>query len=304
MLDQVEVSYQGEPVPTQKTVDAVLSWVNQYGLLGVLLQESRAVFFPPVVRMERGVEDPEAQKVPTWILGHYFRESDRWRVYRELYSPTIVGAPKHRGGTGGHARVYGHCSDAEFEVETDHLSTSPECDKKTAGRVPRDWPGPHVLARDLGGSQWFRRPLDDYWFRYFPGISDHTMPTPRPLSDEFWQVYAEPLDTFVRAAVLLRMAFEWHVNPLPLPRKGRRSPGVTIVHGPEDATRKRFRGLGLYSDPPDDLKRMLDGVSPTLETTGSGGTRKYRQVWKAPSLLGMLAAMLMQDLAGGRDLRV
>lgn len=283
LLDKFEVSDGGEPLLTQGAIDAVLSWVNDYGLLGVLLQESRTVFFEPMVRMDCGDLSPAAPMVPTWTLGHYFREPDHWSVHREFYSPT-----------------YGHYSDAELERAIDHFPSSPASDEKPGSRVPREWPGPHVLKRDLRTSQWFRRPLADSWFPYFPG-SDHTLPTPRPLSDEFWKVYAEPFEEFVRAAVLLRMVFEWHKDPLPLPAKGRKGP--RFAPAPDVPTRRRFPSLGMYEHPPDLFERLLDGVSPTVTTTISGGIQTHRQAWNAPSLLGMLAAMLMQDLIGGRGLK-
>ena len=54
---------------------------------------------------------------------------------------------------------------------------------------------------------------------------------------------------------------------------------------------------------PDVFGRMLDGVSPTIETTPKGTNRQPRQVWKAPSLLGMFAVMFVTDLTKGRQLR-
>lgn len=283
LLDEFHgaLNYSAEFVPTPQAVDTLLDWCRRYGLLGLLLQQSEMVFFPPMSVWACGDPDPAAESEPTWVLTHYTREPGAWHVHTEFCSPS-------------YAKWNDHAFD---DPDPTCLPTFRPSKKTPACPVPEDWPKPHVLTRDLQNLWWQpHQPLAEGWFSSFPGISDQTQPTPLPLTPEFWSAYAEPLDSFLSAAVMLRSAMEWYVNK---PEGGVRLRGPA----PDVPTRRKFPALEYHIYPPDAFKRMLLGVAPTVETTKKGKNWTHRQVLLAPSLLGMFAAMFLTDLTEGREVR-
>ncbi len=274
------VDYRGQPVATPESVAAILSWCRKYGLLGLLLQESRMVFFSPRSVLACGDPDPTASLEPAWALTHYSREPAAWHAHTRFRSPS-----------------YGEWTDLDFqEPDVTHFPAHRPSDEIPACPVPKHWPRPEVTASDLQSPGWYPSSLTKNWFSYFPDLKDQTQLTPIPLTSEFWSAYAEPLDAFVRAAVLLQIAVEGFTQPL---KDHGRMGGGTF---PDAPTKDRF-GTYMYANPEDVLAGMLNGVTPTVETTKWKGEWKHRQVWKAPSLLGMFAAMFLTDLDEGRRVR-
>ena len=267
---------EGSFVPTAKAIDALLDWCQQYGLLGLLLHEAQMAFFPPRTVMATPDLDPKSTLEPTWALDHIIREPGEW------HARTLFCSPSH-----------GEWIDDDEEVEPTSFASAKfkPCEDTPACSMPEHWPSPHVLARNLRWPQWDREPLDKAWFPYFPQVSDHSRPTPHPQSSEFWAIYAEPLESFLRAAVLIRSAMEFYVN-----QPKRRGPFLM----PDVPTHSTFRNVA-YLAPDPTLQRMLVGVSPAIATDDKTWT--HRQLLVAPSLLGMFAAMLVEDLTRGRTMR-
>ena len=187
----------GTFVPTTKALDALLQWCQQYGLLGLLLHEAQMVFFPPRTVMAAPDLAPESPLEPTWALDHLEREPGEWHARTLFCSPT-------RG-------EWIH-DDEEVEPTSFASAKFRPCEDTPVCPIPESWPAPHVLARNLRWPQWDRESLDKAWFQYFPQTGDHRTPTPHPQSPEFWSAYAEPLDSFLRAAVMIRSAMEFYVK--------------------------------------------------------------------------------------------
>jgi hypothetical protein len=103
-----------------------------------------------------------------------------------------------------------------------------------------------------------------------------------PLSNAFWRQYAEPLRDVRFAALGLRDAVET-LAPQEV--------------GDEDEFKRREerRPLMLRS-----LNRLADSTVPTLAVTDSG---EFAQRFSSPSLLAMLATMVILDLSGQQGLR-
>ena len=259
---------QGTFVPTKSAVDALLGWCGRYGLLGLLPHQVKMVTFRPraVWTTPREADGPE----PTWEIHSFVRETAEW------HSTSGFSSPSDRW------------TDEDMGLEPTELPTFPQCDSAPPGLPPRDWPKPRVLTGDLRHGRLDSQSLEEGWFPYFPG-SEPSQPTPLPLTPEFWRVYAEPLDSFFRAAAILRRAMEWYTNPV-------KKHNAFVEPYPKVPT--EFRGLGL--SPKDDFDRLLQSVSPTMLTTSKGEERKYRDAWLAPSLLGMFAMMCRTDLVERR----
>lgn len=86
---------------------------------------------------------------------------------------------------------------------------------------PEGWAPPGVMRlaaaderdifrpdRGMPHAGWMHEPITRTWTSYFPSIpptQDENYIFPRPLSRQFWQVYAEPVESFIRTARLLEM---------------------------------------------------------------------------------------------------
>ena len=133
-----------------------------------------------------------------------------------------------------------------------------------------NWLPPGVLIQHLGTTKWLHEPFGETWARFFPDVPEggrEAYQYPMPVSDQFWGLYAEPVEEFVRAAVILRDALE---------------------------------GLGQGDERSKDIVHSLVfRTSPAIECTPDGG---WRQFWVSTSLLGSLGMMVLLDLTEGRRL--
>ena len=275
----------GTHVPEPKAEEALLDWCRRYGLLGLLPHQAQMVAFRPRYVWAPTIEFKDL--VPSWESGEYVRQVGTWRVH---YAYDSSDSPD---------RVLSDEDDPPTSLPNPSL-----CDEAPPDK-PDDFPKPEVLTQNLDG-HWERKSLDEGWFHYFPG-ADSNESTPLPLTPEFWKVYAEPLDDFVKAAAMLAMTMEYYTGT---PRGGGRSspPGqVTRVTSfepaPDVPTRRKFPDVA-YLRPEDQFMRLLQGVSPVVETTKRGTKWTHREVLRAPSLLGTLAAMLLTDVTQGQEMRI
>jgi len=116
--------------------------------------------------------------------------------------------------------------------------------------------------------------LDEGWVSYFPTVPTQqaqTYPYPQPLSEDFWQLYAEPVPLFVTHALRLKTALLLLAEKMPHTIAG----GLDILQG------------------------LLNSISPTLELCKDGS---LRQRWVAPSLLASYTMMALQDLSADRSI--
>jgi len=100
---------------------------------------------------------------------------------------------------------------------------------------------------------------------------------PKPTTEAFWRLYAEPIDAFLEGAQALAGALHGLQGERP------------FAGGP-DATGAATRSLAA-------LHTLVGPVSAALAITEDGA---LRQRWIAPSLLGSYAMMALQDIGGNR----
>ena len=244
----------------------VLSWYAEHGPLGVLIQRVHAVFLAPrwepmvLEQMQAGQVDRTPEKdflLPA--LRYYHRTNIGWRqsaknTFGGENSYSLIGEPKMRGQL----------------VADEHL--------------PREWPRPTALIQGIRDAGWEVEPLGKTWARFFPQIRNderETFPYPLPMSNDFWNLYSEPVDAFYNGAMALRDAVSGLAHIKPLDKTT------------EDDEIWLGRGLRI-------LEALIAPVSPALNPLSDG---TFEQRWISPSLLASYAMMVLQDLTEQRRLR-
>ena len=221
-------------------------WCSQYGLLGVLLHRTRSVTCAPRWRKQR-----TGSLAPSQC--HFFRTSVGWeeRVYVD---PPVERQKKKK-------RRDGNLVDNED--------------------MPSRFSPPGVVLQDLVTAHMKFEPLDQTWARFFPAVPQNEAVTyeyPLPYeSEEFWRLYAEPVEDFLMAGRALRQALirllEWKAKP-------------------DSDQGSARRGMNV-------LNSLVTGVA-SIALPQLDGTVHLR--WVSPSLLGSLAMMALQDLSELRRL--
>lgn len=256
----------------------IVEWCAEYGLLGLLLHQVQQVRFAPRWQLPRPLS-AEAKRVLTPIaraalaaklpdgtpikLGAARADRERLRLVQKLYQRTSSGT-----------FLWG---DEEWVAPAvpSHAAKPGNLADRAMWRLAE----PGVILQHLATREWKQEPLTT-WARFFPDVPEierETHAYPMPYSDEFWAIYAEPIEQFVTAAGLLRDAF---VAASGKRLRGGRPPAYEI-------------GLG---DGPFRLNALVAPAGPML----FGNSTAYEQRLIAPSLLGALALMAQLDLAGHR----
>ena len=119
------------------------------------------------------------------------------------------------------------------------------------------------------------RDLESGWWPFFPTLQGIPPKPLTPLTDDFWRVYAEPIDSFIRYALVFQQAIE----PL--------SPDSELSKVIDAKVALRL------------LQRLIEPVG-TSAVVGQDG--KLRETWVCPSLISCFAKMALQDLCGGRKM--
>ena len=226
----------------------ICEWCAKHGLLGILSHRVQAITLP--ARWQPIVEESSLLQ-PTSRA--YLRTSSDWR--------TISRA--HIRGTGD-GRVEG-------AIVGEH-------------DLPAGCPRPGVIIRKLGHPKWEQEDLDQSWATYFPDVPREQAAEyqyPRPHTEAFWRLYAEPVKEFIAAAARLRDAIEPIEKRKPVKQLSEREGSALI------------RGLEM-------LTELTAPVSITVDVDleGQPFTR-----WVSPALLSSFAAMAVQDLCFGRHIR-
>lgn len=237
-------------------------WCSQHGLLGVLLQRAQMAVLYPRFRplpggMRVSVEEAGEEHVPSSVLWSavrcYFRSSIGWAV-REMSGDNAV-----------------------------FMTDAPEREDELApsDRIPSGAPPLGALLQDLRRAQWQFEPLDGTWGRFFPNVPEDQRATyfyPPPMSENFWRMYAEPVDAFIDGALALYQAIAGlrHVKP--------------FADVSEEDRIEGARGLDI-------LHALTSTVRVTIVPQADG---TVRQRWLAPSLLASYAMMVLQDLTEHR----
>ena len=232
---------------TPESRDALLEWCSRNGLLGVLPHAAVRVTLAP--RWERASQEGTGTIVRP-VQQEYVRTSTGWSVVEARRALPL-------------RRELMRLSNPRGELAPEFVS--------------REWPRPSVLMQDSDG-QFSEESLSKTWARYFPTVvasERETYRYPQPLSEDFWRLYAEPVEEFIWGVIDFRLALE----------------RVASVRSRKPKTQEIGRRFGKFN-------ALLTSVNPAVEWGGSG----LRQRWVATSLLGAYGLMALQDLTEQRQL--
>jgi len=243
---------------TQESKEKLTTWCASHGLLGVLLQRTRAVTlaarWTPLSEMVPGQGSESGNDgllVPAYAcISHHNRGWLSWKSVKG-------GSQKLRKG------------DNEKREKGRPLSME---EMRKIGILP------HVLLQDLGKPEWQEESLDESWASFFPSVSAEDrnfFEYPLPTTETFWRLYSEPVSTFLHSAQILKHAAN----------------NLRAIKPFADASdeHKRSVALGLNA-----LHALVLPASPALHLRDDG---TFEQIWVPASLLGAYAMMLLQDLA-------
>jgi hypothetical protein len=222
----------------------LLDWCGEHGLLGLFFTEVRQLTLYP-----------------------------RWQVAREGNGNCEAVMQEHSYGGRWMTISHSHSS-----LETALLPTA----EKPAGMLvahqywSKEWRRPGALLQTLDTGIYYTQPLRDLAC-YFPDVADpETYPYPRPASEEFWRVYAEDADQF------LRLAFSF-------------ADAIRIL---AQAGGKQLAGdqLAEARQALEFLNRLAAGAEAGFSLRDNGAVESC---WKTPSLIAAFARMALLDLARG-----
>ncbi len=266
-----------------ESTDALLRWCGENGLLGLLLHQVQVVRFAP--RWEHRIEQPvppDVQAAAKQLRDSVGRSRDAGmkQVARWFEQP-----PPKREPLFYTQRMYSRSSCGSFrfgDIQT--LTTTLKGHRQQRGKIVSgaQWHGSacDVLIHNFWTGDWEEEPITKTWARFFPRIPAEQRATyqyPEPYSDEFWHLYAEPVDDFLAAARMFKQAFD----------------SAALFKESEEID---DGGDGIKPTM-GKLNALVPAVGPALVKLPDGGVEQ-RVV--SPSLLGSLAVMAQQDLASDR----
>lgn len=170
-----------------KAEKVLLEWCNEWGLWGAFLEEFVEVRLPSLYETRQ--TNPEAEPAPTTdytvmpVQTIYRREAGRWITVERNEQATYwyldnVGVP-------------------HYDPDAQRAPANNYEDKEGQPVPDADW-RPLALLRKLGSDRIEGAKLDDLRV-FFPTLAADAS-IPEPLSPEFWQHYAEPVSSWLRAA--------------------------------------------------------------------------------------------------------
>src|SRR5919206_3698958 len=95
--------------------------------------------------------------------------------------------------------------DAWWKTQDQALKNAPKQEGEVVPRQfrPDYWGAPSVLRRAIGDASWTTLPMEDAWGPFFPDLPEQERRDyfyKVPLSDAFWDEYAEPVSAFLETA--------------------------------------------------------------------------------------------------------
>lgn len=231
-----------------------LAWCVKYGLPGTLLHRSRVVTLAP--RWTRTDTDDGSLLLPSQL--QYVRTATGWKMKRHLLPAENVAAAFGVGDREGSLLLPDDLRDPSLVVG--------------------------VAGHALESSEPTNSTLADSWARYFPGVAREEAETfayPAPLSEPFWNSYAEPYADFLDALRILSQAL-WELRHL--------KPETQIS---ADEFQHVRTGVDL-------LQGLLEPASVSIVPMRDG---TFSQEWVCGSLLSALAMMALHDLTENRNIR-
>src|SRR5579872_5883981 len=179
--------FAGQRALDRDTERALLHWCSQWGLLGILSHETELATLAP--RWTTRPDEIAAGSGPVPLARAYAWGATGWEPKEDLlyqpYDPVLEGVTGEEG--------------AIVQAEL----------------WPDEGAPPHALTRVFGEGSWDLRPLGEAWAPYFPDIPDEERDNfayPEPLSEQFWDIYAEPAITILNLGVFLLETLR-KVNP-------------------------------------------------------------------------------------------
>ena len=257
---------------TAQDHDAIAKWCGKYGLLGLLPHRALLITLAPRWQYrhpEYEWIEPEEGYELFPVMRTYFRASESWvRADRPWTS-----------SAGPRKKKYG------LRIGTRPRPPGPDAENQLVNReVVRNWPEPFAVVQHLARPDIETGPLGQMLSRFFPDVAADeadAFPYPRPCSDDFWCAYGEPVADFIEAALVLRGIVEVLDT---------RSRGDGYTKRPKSDVRDSLQLLNL----------LAGSVRSVLWTDRTGTLTEQRA---SPSLLGLLALMVVRDLDEGRVVR-
>ena len=226
----------------------LLDWCAQYGLLGALPHE-----FHSVTLAARWGELGRRSPVSA-VVKQFSRIGGAWKSFQRGYAVDLT---------------YGSSGDIRREL----IGTVVPKD-----RIPYGCPAPHAdgFQDRPTDANWVDESLCASWGRYFPSVPPREWEThdyPCPLTEQFWHVYSEPIDSFLHYAFLLDQASRFL------------TPGA------------KFKDESEYKEARSHLEALL---APATQGARRGTDGSVEQSWRFPSLISAFAQMVFQDALAGR----
>lgn len=160
----------------------ILDWCAEYGLLGILSHIAESVYMAP--RWWASSDGRRASMATCPVIPGWQRLSGSWSCDHR----TLVAAEGSHPGRSGALADPSHVGECVI----------PGIDYGIAYVRHVDAYGRHSGVK--------MESIEDTWNCFFPDIPARrrtSFQCPRPLTTEFWRIYAEPLETFLRHALLL-----------------------------------------------------------------------------------------------------
>jgi hypothetical protein len=254
----------------KKSVDRILKWCSEFGLLGMLPQRVHMVTLAPRWLPENPWKAAVEGKLPRPKGGLLY--PTQFNYYRDNSLLMKMEGTKVQGWNPGRLRIkeegqkgkkLGQIYDgkplAHPGVLIQEMKLDPDSDL------------PRVKVKDT----LFQESFKDTWSKFFPSIPKKQVENylyPPPVSPPFWEIYSESLLDFFMGVLALRDA-------------------LVCLNEPKDKSDERgvtYRSRGFHL-----LNNLVSSSSMVLATDRDGS---YRQEWRAASLLGCFAMMALQDL--------
>lgn len=213
---------------------SLLEWCAQNGLLGILPQRVQMVTLAP--RWTNGDElyPPPPTNVYRTIIRYIRDNTERstrgWAIGMDISNPTPdlslwgqLVSEEYQPSTGMRPGVLLHSAELYYPhgIEKAKQSAQPIMASSMAG--------------EISTSAWKEEPLSLTWARFFPDVPKEERETymyPAPLTEHFWEIYAEHIEDFVTGALTLYEGvvnrFEEEINSLIAPVS------MVIRESPED----------------------------------------------------------------------
>ena len=277
----------------------ILRWCSRHGLLGLLPQLFPRIRLPVVVLGASWDQEDSMVAKMLFSMGRYMQTPDGW-----IDVPLrMVPADGEANELLTHLRTERLVHKVARFKEAD--GWAPDGANLFTGTVPLERLRPIAdkltLENDspasyYGTELWLLGPrnlrvgdfvpldeLEDVFFPQSATSAPRPLLMPRPFTEDFWRLYAEPVGLFLAWAVWLKLAIE--------SLRGGEAPAWRLV--------------GWERAEPSLGRQVLDWItwsaSPVLGVSGQG---RYEQRWKFPSLIGSLAMMMYVDLVVGGRVKV